>query len=184
MNNIDETAQTNQNSRHKFSVIKIVLYIFIGIILVMAFLRSLNPDNNIIGIDNMRKAYSIATEIVTEQFLEGTEIDFPKFDKNFVKSRSEELTYEGEDYYVYTVSSYFKFENIFGTDTRDEYVIKVGLPTNKKNDNYYYEIISDSLELFEWNKKTACLSRFFVLIPIPPLPEACLLYHTQLSKSL
>ena len=44
--------------------------------------------------------------------------------------------------------SYVDFKNIFGTDSRNEYVVKIGLPTNKENDNYYYEIISDKQRFF------------------------------------
>lgn len=148
MNNLVENTQITQPEKRKIPIIKIILYVFVGIILVMAFLRSLNPDNNIIGIDGMREAYSLATEVVTEQFVTGTETDFPKFNTDFILGRFEDLTYEGEVYHVYTISSYVDFKNIFGTDSRNEYVLKIGLPANKENDNYYYEFVSDSLGIF------------------------------------
>lgn len=149
MNNIVENTQINQNPKSKFIFIKRILYVVIGIIVIMAFVRSMNPDNSIVGIDSMREAYSAATEVVAEQFSSETEMDFPKFNKDFIIGHFEELTYEGEEYHVYTVSSYVDFKNIFGTDSRNEYVVKVGLPTTKENDNYYYEIVSDSLGIFE-----------------------------------
>lgn len=149
MNNMPEESQVSKKPRSKFSVIKSIIYAFIGVIVIIAFINNLNPDNNIVGIDSMREAYTVATEVVTEQFSSETELEFPKFDKNFIMGHYEELTYEGEEYRVYTISSYVDFKNIFGTDSRNEYVIKVGLPTNKDNENYYYEIISDSLEMFE-----------------------------------
>lgn len=149
MSNIIEDTQTNQKPKSKFSFIKRILYVFIGVIVIMAFIRSINPDNSLVGIDSMREAYTAATEVVADQFSPETEMDFPKFNKDFIIGHFEELTYEGEEYHVYTVSSYVDFKNIFGTDSRNEYVVKVGLPTNKENDNYYYEIVSDSLGVFE-----------------------------------
>lgn len=148
MNNIAENTQTNQKTKNKFVFIKRILYVVIGIIVIMAFVESINPDNSIVGIDSMREAYEVATDVVKEQFESETKLEFPKFNKDFVTGHYEELTYEGEEYHVYTISSYVDFKNIFGTDSRNEYVIKVGLPTNKENDNYYYEIVSDSLGIF------------------------------------
>lgn len=162
MNEIVENTQTNQNPKSKFIFIKRILYVVIGIIVIMAFVRSINPDNSIVGIDSMREAYSAATEIVSKQFSSETEMDFPKFNKDFIIGHFEKLTYEGEEYHVYTVSSYVDFKNIFGTDSRNEYVVKVGLPTNKENDNYYYEIISDSLGIFEQTWKTSQFNVYWI----------------------
>ena len=144
-----EDSQVNKKTRSQFSIIKSIIYVLIVVIAIIAFISNLNPDNSIVGIDSMREAYKVATEVVTEQFSSETELEFPKFDKNFIMGHYEELKYEGEEYHVYTVSSYVDFKNIFGTDSRNEYVVKVGLPTNKENDNYYYEIVSDSLGIFE-----------------------------------
>lgn len=149
MNNMFEDSQVNKKTRSQFSIIKSIIYVLIVVIAIIAFISNLNPDNSIVGIDSMREAYKVATEVVTEQFSSETELEFPKFDKNFIMGHYEELKYEGEEYHVYTVSSYVDFKNIFGTDSRNEYVVKVGLPTNKENDNYYYEIVSDSLGIFE-----------------------------------
>ena len=149
MNNMLEDSQVNKKPISKFSIIKSIIYAFIGVIAIIAFISNLNPDNSIVGIDSMREAYKAATEVVTEQFSSETELEFPKFDKNFIMGHYEELTYEGEEYRVYTIGSYVDFKNIFGTDSRNEYVIKVGLPTNKDNENYYYEIVSDSLGIFD-----------------------------------
>ena len=148
MNNIIEDTQTNKKPKSKFSFIKSVLYVVIGVIVIAAFIENLNPDNHKVGIDSMREAYEIATEVVADQFSSETEMDFPKFNKDFIVGHFEELAYEGEDYHVYTVSSYVDFKNLFGTDSRNEYVVKIGLPTNKENDNYYYEFVSDSLGVF------------------------------------
>lgn len=148
MNNIIEDTQTNKKPKSKFSFIKCILYVVIGIIVIAAFIKSINPDNNIVGIDSMREAYETATDVVANEFSSETEMDFPKFNKDFIIGHFEELTYEGEEYHVYTVSSYVDFKNLFGTDSRNEYVVKIGLPTNKENDNYYYEIVSDSLGIF------------------------------------
>ena len=57
---MDTTAQTSdsgQTQNKKPGVVKIIIYIVVGIIAVMAFFRSINPDNNILGIENMREAY-------------------------------------------------------------------------------------------------------------------------------
>ena len=77
MNNIVENTQINKNPKSKFIFIKRILYVVIGIIVIMAFVRSINPDNSIVGIDSMREAYSAATEVVAEQFSQW--IDFEPF---------------------------------------------------------------------------------------------------------
>lgn len=138
MDNDVITNEQNLLPKKKPSTIKIILYIFVGIIAVLAFIRSLNPDNNIIGIDGMREAYGVAKQVIQEEFT--TDVKFPKFKSEFIPNRYEKFTHESKEYHLYTVNSYFNVKNIFNTDVRDEYVIKIGLPVDKDGD-YYYEII-------------------------------------------
>lgn len=141
--NIEANGQVSTQKK-KPGYLKIILYIIIGIIAVAAFVKELNPDNNIIGIDGMREAYKVATQAIENEF--STEVKFPKFKSEFIPNRYEDFTYGGEKYHLYTINSYFKVKNIFNTEMRDEYVIKVGLPVNKDAD-YYYEFVSDTAGL-------------------------------------
>lgn len=144
MNSNTETNGQAVQQKKRPSYIKIVLYVIVGIIAVAAFIRSLNPDNNIIGIDGMREAYKVATQVIENEFT--TEVKFPRFKSEFIPNRYEDFTYGGEKYHLYTINSYFKVKNIFNTEMRDEYVIKIGLPENKYAD-YYYEFVSDTAGL-------------------------------------
>lgn len=150
---MSDTIEVNEQEniqKKKPSYIKTVLYIIVGIIAVMAFVRSLNPDNNIIGIDGMREAYKVAEQVIEDEFT--TEVKFPKFKAKFIPQRYEKFTYNDEEYHLYTIKSYFNVKNIFNTDIRDEYVIKIGLPVNKDAD-YYYEFVSDSAGLLVIDKE-------------------------------
>ena len=144
MSDAIEVNEQENIQKKKPSYIKTVLYIIVGIIAVMAFVRSLNPDNNIIGIDGMREAYKVAEQVIEDEFT--TKVKFPKFKAEFIPQRYEKVTYNNEEYHLYTITSYFNVKNIFNADIRDEYVIKIGLPVNKDAD-YYYEFVSDSAGL-------------------------------------
>ncbi len=85
MNSNTETNGQAVQQKKKPGYIKIILYIIIGIIAVAAFIRSLNPDNNIIGIDGMREAYKVATQAIENEF--STEVKFPRFKSEFRQPR-------------------------------------------------------------------------------------------------
>ena len=147
---MDTTAQTSdsgQTQNKKPGVVKIIIYIVVGIIAVMAFFRSINPDNNILGIENMREAYGYAKEVVQDSFI--SKVKFPKFKSEFITDKRESITYEGQEYRLYTVKSYFDMKNMFNVEIRDEYIITIGLPVNNDVDTYYYEVVADSAELLD-----------------------------------
>ncbi len=85
--------------KKKRSILKTAGTILIAVILVMAFIRSLNPDNNILGIDNMREAYKLAQEVILDADLlyNTANVTFPEFEAGYVTQRSEPLTYDGEE---------------------------------------------------------------------------------------
>lgn len=95
MDNDVITNEQNLLPKKKPSTIKIILYIFVGIIAVLAFIRSLNPDNNIIGIDGMREAYGVAKQVIQEDFT--TDVKFPKFKSEFIPNRYEKFTHESKE---------------------------------------------------------------------------------------
>lgn len=136
-------AETKPQKK-KRSMLKTAGTILLVIILAIAFIRSLNSDNDILGIDNMREAYKLAQEVVLNADLlyNTANVTFPEFEADYVTQRPEPLTYDGEEYQVYTVSSYVDHENLFGATLRSDYVIKIGLPTSGDSDLYYYEVVS------------------------------------------
>lgn len=144
----EESALDPINANHTFSkkLLHFIKNIFIAIfvvIVVWAFIWELNPDNNIIGIDEMRESYKIAKEIIKdEDWMTSSPLKFPRFEPEFVTQRSKKIIYDGEEYAVRTVTSYVDCDNIFGVEVRNNYQINVGLPTNNNNPNIYYDIVS------------------------------------------
>lgn len=122
-------------------IVKQVFSLLWGLLLLCAVLYSLNPDNNILHIGDMRKAYKYAKEVLEEEVLV-TDHEFPKFESRFVNQRSKNVVYEGDDYRVYTVSAYVYEENVFGTRMKTRYVVEIGFPTDKDVDGIYYNVVS------------------------------------------
>ena len=142
MNNNDDNYPTQEEQKH-FRIIKGILCAVIVVIAVIV-LRNIPLNKDMGNNGSKREAYKFATQIIEEQFY--TETEFPKFKSEFVSNTTERITYEGKEYYVYTVTAYFDVKNIFDTKMHDEYVIKVGLP-KEENTDYYYEFISDTAGL-------------------------------------
>jgi len=126
--------------KKKIGPIGIVLRVILGICMIWGFIHELNPDNNILGIDSMRKAYQYSQDVISQELYSPSSAKFPKFDKDFV-SRSSELEYEGKTYRLYTVSAYVDTDNAFGATGRCTYTVKIGLPKENNSDAYYYEIV-------------------------------------------
>ena len=133
------TPQTGQEKSRR--VFKKVLYLLYGLFLLCALFYFSNPDNNILHIRDMRKAYKYATEVLEEEVLV-TDHEFPKFESCFVNQKSKNVVFEGHDYRVYTVSAYVYDENVFGTRMKTRYVVEIGFPTDKNVDGIYYNIVS------------------------------------------
>ena len=125
------------------SKIKIIGGVLVAIILILAFIKSCDPYGNILGIDDMRKCYSFAKEVICDEIIyTPSSAKFPSFKPEFVTQRSDEIEYNGHTYHVHTVTSYVEYDNAFGVSIRSEYQIKIGLCFEKGyTDDYYYEII-------------------------------------------
>ncbi len=133
---------TQQEAQQKPRITgKKILYFLYGLFLLGALFYSSNPDNNILNIEDMRKAYKYATEVLEEEVL-NTDHEFPKFEPKFVDQQSRKIVYKGDDYRVYTVSAYVYKENLFGTRMKTRYVVEIGFPTNENVDGIYYNIVS------------------------------------------
>lgn len=111
------------------------------ILVIVAILYTMDPYRNIINIKDMRKAYSCAQEVISDDLLV-KEYEFPRFEPEFVTQRTKTIEYEGVEYRVHTVSSYVYAENMFGVMMRTDYVVEIGFPTDSDVSGYYYEIIS------------------------------------------
>lgn len=122
-------------------IIKLIAKAGLIILVVWLALRKLNPDNNILGIADMRECYSYAKEVITEQLLTPSTAEFPDFEPEFVTQSSEKFEYDGYTYDVHTVTSYVDSQNIFGVMVRINYQVYIGLPMDSGNDSYYYEIV-------------------------------------------
>lgn len=137
----NKVVEGNVKKRHP---IRTVLYVILALILIPAgFLQIKNmmdPYSNILGIEDMRKAYSYAKAVITEELTTPKSAEFPDFSPDYVSQRSEELEHEGLIFNVYTVSAYVDADNAFGTPIRGNFTVKIGLPEDKDSTQYYYEI--------------------------------------------
>lgn len=137
-----ESAESAGPEKKKPLIVKL-LYAIGAIILVLAFIKSLDPYGNILGVDTLREVYSCSQEVICDEvLLDPAGAEFPKFDPDYVTRSSEKLTYEGVEYYVYTVSAYVDSNNAFGARFRQKYTVEIGLPVDTSIDGYYYNIIS------------------------------------------
>lgn len=123
------------------NILKVLWKVICAIIIILGLLYQMDPYHNIINIKNMRKAYSCAQEVISDNILV-KEYEFPQFDPEFVTQRTNTIVHEGNEYRVHTVSSYVYAENVFGVMMRTDYIIEIGFPTDSDVDGYYYEIIS------------------------------------------
>lgn len=122
-------------------IIQTVITLAILVAIVCSMLHQCNPDNNILGIEDMRECYTYAQEVISEQLLYPPSAVFPDFEPEFVTQSSEKIIFDGEVYDVHTVTSYVDSQNMFGVMTRSNYQIRIGLPMENTVDGYYYEII-------------------------------------------
>ena len=129
--------------KKKTSLFRKLIYVAIAIILVMAFIKSLDPYGNILNIDTMREAYSYSQEAICKDVLiDPTSSEFPKFEPDFVTQISEKHTYDGIEYDVYTVTAYVDSNNAFGAKFRMNYTVEIGFPVDSSIDSIYYNIVS------------------------------------------
>lgn len=147
VNQAGETVQTEEpqpksvKSKSKKSLFRRVLKALLVVVAVCAFLRSINPDNNILNIDTMREAYSYSQDVIRGEILTPQTAEFPKFEPEFVTQHYETITYEGIEYQVYTVTAYVDYENAFGTMIRLDYVVEIGFPSDSSVDSIFYNIV-------------------------------------------
>ena len=137
----EATSKQPRKTVNAFSLIKIVLYVIGAIILIKLGNWALNPDNDLMGIGNMREAYSLAQQVILDEIRTPASAQFPDFEREFVTQTSEPLMYEGENFNVYTVTAYVDAENAFGTLVRHKYQVKIGLPESRDFDNFYHELV-------------------------------------------
>lgn len=133
-------AQKQSGSNGRNRPARKILHIIYIVILICAALYSLNPDNNLLNIHDMRKAYACSKEVITDCILTPT-YKFPKFDADFVNQRPKKEVHDGVEYRVFTVSAYVDIANIFGTLVRSDYIVDIGFPTDQDIDGIYYEIV-------------------------------------------
>lgn len=120
-----------------------IIWRFVWIVLLICCASySLNPDNNILGINGMRKAYATAQEVIQNELLSPNSAVFPEFEPEFVTQRTKSVTHEGIEFKVYTVTAYVDSNNAFGASVRSKFVVEIGFPTEGDSDVYYYNIIS------------------------------------------
>lgn len=111
------------------------------VFLIFCASYTLNPDNNILGIHGMRKAYSAAQEVIQEELLSPNSAVFPEFEPEFVTQRTKTVVYEGVEYKVYTVTAYVDSDNAFGASVRSKFVVEIGFSA-EEDDSVYYNIVS------------------------------------------
>lgn len=112
-----------------------------ALIFILLMIYSLNPDNNILGIKDMRKAYDYAQDVVLDWIDTPNSAKFPKFDASFI-SRGDSFFYDGDEYNAYYVDAYVDCQNYFGVEVRCDYIVIIGLPKESDNPYYYHEILS------------------------------------------
>lgn len=141
LENMPQTQTQRTKKKPKKSLFGRLVKVVLAVIAVFAFLRSINPDNNILNIDSMREAYALSQEVIKEEILTPQSAEFPAFEPEFVTQRYEVITYEGIEFQVYTVTAYVECENAFGTMIRADYVVEIGFPSDSSIDSIYYNIV-------------------------------------------
>lgn len=129
---------SSEKTRKK--AIRIILRCIYAAFLICICLYVSNPDNNLLNIHDMRKAYTYSQEVVKEEFTTPN-CEFPRFDADFVNQRSKLIEFEGDEYRVYTVTAYVYAETVFGTQLRWQYSVDIGFATENGNDDIYYNLI-------------------------------------------
>lgn len=136
----EQTETQAKAIRPKISLWKVIRYAILAIAIIFGIGRMLDPYSNILGIEDMRESYECAQEVILDN-LNTTVVKFPPFEPDFVTQRGETVEFEGEEYTVRTVTAYVEAENIFGTMTKHNFVVEIGLPVDPTIDNYIYTII-------------------------------------------
>ena len=136
----EPTESQAEAVRPNISLWKICKYAILAIAIIFGIGHALDPYSNIMYIDEMRESYKCAQEVILDN-LTTTVVEFPPFEPDFVTQRGEKVEFEGEEYIVRTVSAYVEAENIFGTMTKHNFVVEIGLPVDPTVDNYIYTII-------------------------------------------
>ena len=137
-----EKAEECQNAKMKTNYGRIIRRCIYIAILLLGACYSLNPDNNILNINSMRKAYSYAQEVIQDELLSPSSAVFPKFEPEFVTQRTKTIVHEGIEFRVHTVTAYVDSDNAFGAHVRCNFVVEIGFPTDGDSDMVYYNIIS------------------------------------------
>lgn len=118
---------------------RLIGYGIAAILVVLALVYSCNPDNNILGIESMREAYTDAKEVVTDHLLVPSTAEFPKFESEYVTRQRGEYTYDGIPCSVYTVTAYVEAQNVFGVATRSDFSVDIIFLEGREKGEYYYE---------------------------------------------
>jgi len=139
--NLNKNEAAEEKSIGK--TLRLVGSIIVAVIIIFLLIKEYSdPYRNILNIDNMRDAYALAQEVIIENISTPSSAKFPDFTPDYVTQGTEHIEYDGQEFYVHTVSAYVDYQNLFGTEVRSNFVIKVGRPIGESSDNYYYEIVS------------------------------------------
>lgn len=137
-----EKAEESQNTKKATGYGRIIRRCIYIAVLLLGACYSLNPDNNILNINSMRKAYSYAQEVIQDELLSPSSAVFPEFEPEFVTQRTKTIVHEGIEFRVHTVTAYVDSDNAFGANVRSNFVVEIGFPTDGYSDMVYYNIIS------------------------------------------
>ena len=135
-------ARREEKKKQSHNIPRIVWRVVWVVFLICCASYTLNPDNNILGIHGMRKAYASAQEVVQSELISPNSAVFPTFEPEFVTQKTKKVTYEGVEYKVYTVTAYVDSHNAFGTLVRNSFEVEIGFSTGGDDDAYYYNIVS------------------------------------------
>jgi len=139
------TSQNEGTPAHKKkkSPFRKLIYAVLAVIIILAFVKSLDPYRNILNVDTLREAYACSQEVICDDvLLDPSSAVFPKFEPDFVTQVSVPLTYEGMEFNLYTVTAYVDTNNAFGSTFRMDYTVEIAFPTDGDTENYIYNIIS------------------------------------------
>lgn len=133
----------NKNAPQKSvgkKIFKIIWSLIIIGLMVFGIIYRLNPDNNILGIEQMREAYSWAQEAISQAIYTPSTAKFPEFTSDFIISDQKTITYEDTKYRIYLINAYVDSQNTFGAMERSYFLVSIGLPVTQSSDGVYYNV--------------------------------------------
>ena len=114
----DEVPVQKTKSHTLKTAIKVIFAIIVVVVAIKAYS---DPYRNILNVDDMREAYELAQEVVLDNISTPKSAQFPPFAPEYVTQTPTYIEYNGEEFYLYTVSAYVDFENMFGVEVRADY---------------------------------------------------------------